>query len=60
MRVPQDSISAALTKDKKRVQEQEVAVHLAWRSTLYVTNFPDSVDDASMRSLFGKVRSYSQ
>lgn len=49
-----DSIPAALTKDKKRVQEQEVAVHPAWKSTLYVTNFPESVDDASMRSLFDK------
>lgn len=53
--VSQDSIPAALTKDKKRVRGQEVAVHLAWKSTLYVTNFPESADDAFMRDLFGTV-----
>ncbi|PCH39752.1 hypothetical protein WOLCODRAFT_136486 [Wolfiporia cocos MD-104 SS10] len=50
--VDRDSVPAALTKDKKRVHEQEVAVHLAWRSTLYVTNFPESADDAYIRDLF--------
>lgn len=46
---------AALTKDKKRLDGEEVAVHLAWKSTLYVTNFPENADDAFMRDLFGKV-----
>ncbi|KAG6833433.1 hypothetical protein H0H87_006799 [Tephrocybe sp. NHM501043] len=41
-----DSVPAALTKDKKQLDGQEVAVHLAWKSTLYVTNFPESADDA--------------
>ncbi|KAK2465199.1 hypothetical protein APHAL10511_002553 [Amanita phalloides] len=49
-----DSVPAALTKDKKRMDGQEVAVHLAWKSTLYVTNFPESYDDAAIRQLFGK------
>ncbi|KAF7365413.1 ATP-dependent DNA helicase PIF1 [Mycena venus] len=49
-----DSVPAALTKDKKRLRDEEVAVHLAWKSTLYVTNFPESADDASMRELFGR------
>ncbi|KAG5646531.1 hypothetical protein DXG03_003298 [Asterophora parasitica] len=49
-----DSISAALTKDKKKVRNEEVAVHLAWKSTLYVTNFPESADDAVIRGLFGR------
>ncbi|KAG6813581.1 hypothetical protein H0H92_009625 [Tricholoma furcatifolium] len=49
-----DSIAAALTKDKKRLREQEIAVHLAWKSTLYVTNFPESADDAVIRDLFGQ------
>jgi RNA recognition motif-containing protein len=44
-----------LTKDKKRISGQEVAVHLAWKSTLYVTNFPEKADDAFMRNLFGQV-----
>ncbi|GJJ09530.1 hypothetical protein Clacol_003753 [Clathrus columnatus] len=47
-----DSIPAALTKDKKRIHDQEIAVHLAWKSTLYVTNFPENMDDSSIRELF--------
>ncbi|CCM02468.1 uncharacterized protein FIBRA_04567 [Fibroporia radiculosa] len=49
-----DSVPAALTKDKKRIGGEEVAVHLAWRSTLYVTNFPEKADDAFVRNLFTK------
>ncbi|KAF9046435.1 hypothetical protein BJ165DRAFT_1471732 [Panaeolus papilionaceus] len=49
-----DAVPAALTKDKKRVDDQEISVHLAWKSTLYVTNFPESTDDAFIRDLFGK------
>lgn len=30
-------------------------MHLAWRSTLYVTNFPEDADDTFIRTLFGKV-----
>ncbi|KAH8104839.1 RNA-binding protein Prp24 [Cristinia sonorae] len=52
--IERDSVPAALTKDKKRIQGQEIAVHLGWRSTLYVTNFPEKTDDESIRSLFGK------
>lgn len=52
----QENIPAALTKDKKRIHGHEIAVHLAWKSTLYVTNFPPSMDDSGMRTLFGKVR----
>ncbi|THH19088.1 hypothetical protein EW146_g2006 [Bondarzewia mesenterica] len=49
-----ESVPAALTKDKKRLHDQEIAVHLAWESTLYVTNFPEKVDDEFIRDLFGK------
>ncbi|KAI0084788.1 hypothetical protein BDY19DRAFT_1077256 [Irpex rosettiformis] len=49
-----DSVPAALTKDKKRIHDEEVVVHLAWQSTLYVTNFPESADDEFIRTLFGK------
>ncbi|TCD69018.1 Splicing factor [Steccherinum ochraceum] len=49
-----DSVPAALTKDKKRVHDQEIAVHLGWKSTLYVTNFPEKADDTFIRDLFGK------
>lgn len=51
-----DSVLAALTKDKKRVGGEEIAVHLAWQSTLYVTNFPEKADDTYIRNLFTKVR----
>lgn len=49
-----DNMPAALTKDKKRIHETEISVHLAWRSTLYVTNFPEKFDDTSIRDLFGQ------
>lgn len=51
----QDSVPAALTKDKKRIREQEIGVNLAWKSTLYVTNFPERTDDRAIKALFGKV-----
>ncbi|KZO99622.1 hypothetical protein CALVIDRAFT_534036 [Calocera viscosa TUFC12733] len=47
-----DSVPAALTKDKKRVNGEEVAVNLAWKSTLFVTNFPEKYDDGAIRELF--------
>ncbi len=53
--VTRDSVPAALTKDKKRVHNHEINVHLSWESTLYVTNFPESADDNSIRKLFGQV-----
>ncbi|KAH9926083.1 RNA-binding protein Prp24 [Amylocystis lapponica] len=49
-----DSVPAALTKDKKRVRGEEIAVHLAWQSTLYITNFPEKADDTFVRNLFAK------
>jgi len=52
----QDSVPSALTKDKKRLFDQEISVHLAWKSTLYVANFPESADDSYIRNLLGKVR----
>lgn len=51
----QESVLPALTKDKKRIDGHEVEVYLAWQSTLYVTNFPPSMDDAAMRKLFSEV-----
>jgi hypothetical protein len=51
----QDMVPAALTRDKKKINEVEIEVSVAWKSTLYVTNFPENSDDASIRELFGKV-----
>ncbi|KAG9075182.1 Splicing factor [Ceratobasidium sp. UAMH 11750] len=47
-----ESVPAALTKDKKRVDEAEINVHLAWKSTLYITNFLEKTDDAEIRRMF--------
>lgn len=53
-----DSVPGALTKDKKRIPEldsdKELEVHLAWRSTLYVTNFEEKTDDKEIREMFGQ------
>lgn len=52
----QNDILAAQTKDKKTLPNgSTIAVHQAWQSTLYVTNFPESADDAWVRELFGQV-----
>ncbi|KAG0143594.1 hypothetical protein CROQUDRAFT_109080 [Cronartium quercuum f. sp. fusiforme G11] len=49
-----DSVLPAQTKDKKKLLNFEVAVTLAWRSTLYVTNFPEEANDEWIRSRFGQ------
>jgi hypothetical protein len=51
----QDSVPAALTKDKKRIGDHEVDVVLLWRATLFVTNFPPASDDEYMRKIFAPV-----
>ncbi|KAB5593411.1 RNA-binding protein [Ceratobasidium theobromae] len=50
--IDRESVPAALTKDKKRINDVEISVHLAWKSTLYITNFLESTDDAEIRKLF--------
>ncbi|CAE6434398.1 unnamed protein product [Rhizoctonia solani] len=47
-----ESVPAALTKDKKRINDAEISVHLAWKSTLYITNFLESTDDTEIRKMF--------
>lgn len=54
---PQDAVLAGLTKDKKQIQGSELTVEKVWQATLYVTNFPESVDDAEMKKFFEPVRS---
>ncbi|KDQ16839.1 hypothetical protein BOTBODRAFT_129777 [Botryobasidium botryosum FD-172 SS1] len=49
-----ESVPGALTRDKKRIDENEISVHMAWQSTLYVTNFPEKSDDAFIREMFGQ------
>ncbi|BGP20599.1 hypothetical protein JCM10213_007133 [Rhodosporidiobolus nylandii] len=47
-----ESVLAAQTKDKKRVNDQELEVYIAWQSCLYVTNFPESFDKEKIEKLF--------
>ncbi|KAH9820103.1 hypothetical protein DFH28DRAFT_1052402 [Melampsora americana] len=49
-----ESVLPAQTKDKKQLLDVEVSVTLAWRSTLYVTNFPEDGNDEWIRSKFGE------
>lgn len=50
----QDNVLAAQTKDKKRINDHEVDVSIAWKSCLYVTNFPESYDKAAVEKLFSQ------
>ncbi|CAE6419623.1 unnamed protein product [Rhizoctonia solani] len=50
--VDRESVPAALTKDKKRINDAEINVHLAWKSTLYITNFLENTDDTEIRKMF--------
>ncbi|GAA6013848.1 hypothetical protein JCM11491_000444 [Sporobolomyces phaffii] len=47
-----ESVLAAQTKDKKRINEAEIEVYIAWQSCLYVTNFPESFDKPAIEKLF--------
>ncbi|BGP27978.1 Splicing factor [Rhodotorula toruloides] len=49
-----ESVLPAQTKDKKRINDEEVEVYIAWQSCLYVTNFPESFDKAAIEQLFSK------
>ncbi|GAA5982729.1 hypothetical protein JCM10908_006763 [Rhodotorula pacifica] len=49
-----DSVLAARTKDKKRVNDVELEVYIAWECCLYVTNYPESYDKAAVEKLFGQ------
>ncbi|GAA5883487.1 hypothetical protein JCM16303_003825 [Sporobolomyces ruberrimus] len=49
-----ESVLAAQTKDKKRINESEIEVYIAWQSCLYVTNFPESFDKPAVEKLFKK------
>lgn len=46
------SVPAALTRDKKSIGESQVHVYQAGQTTLFVTNFPEKMDDTSLRGLF--------
>ncbi|KAK4054023.1 Splicing factor [Microbotryomycetes sp. JL221] len=49
-----ETVLPARTKDKKRIHDQEIDVHVAARACLYVTNFPESYDKAAVEKLFSQ------
>lgn len=51
----QEDAAAALTRDQKRIDGQTVDVEKGSGSTVYVTNFPPTADEAFIRSLFSEV-----
>lgn len=46
------SVPAALTRDKKKIGDSQVHVYQAGQTTLFVTNFPEKMDDTTLRELF--------
>jgi hypothetical protein len=50
-----DAIPTVLEKDRRRFDGAEIHVSMLWRSTLFVTNFPPTADDAALRTLFSQV-----
>ena len=50
-----DDALAALTRDQKSFNGNTIEVQLDAGSTLWVTNFPPTADEAYIRDLFSKV-----
>lgn len=50
-----DDALAALTRDQKSFNGNTIEVQLDAGSTLWVTNFPPTADEAYIRGLFSKV-----
>ncbi|RIA88649.1 hypothetical protein C1645_826059 [Glomus cerebriforme] len=50
-----ESVPAALTKDKKRIGDQEISVYKISERILYVTNFPSSVDIKELFKKYGEI-----
>ncbi|GET53286.1 RNA-binding protein Prp24 [Rhizophagus irregularis DAOM 181602=DAOM 197198] len=52
-----ESVPAALTKDKKRIGDQEICVYRISERILYVTNFPPSIDIEELFKKYGEILS---
>lgn len=50
-----EDVLAAQTRDGKYVEGRPIEVQIGTGSTLYVTNFPPSADEAYIRNLFKDV-----
>uniref|UniRef100_V5ESA2 U4/U6 snRNA-associated-splicing factor PRP24 n=1 Tax=Kalmanozyma brasiliensis (strain GHG001) TaxID=1365824 RepID=V5ESA2_KALBG len=44
--------SSALTRHNKPLTSTMVSIHIGWKCTLFVTNFPEDWDDTSVRDTF--------
>ena len=53
-----DDVPGALALDQKGLDGSVLSITMLWRSTLFVTNFPKSMDDEGIRNLFSQVRPY--
>ena len=51
-----EAVPAALARDRKKLDGNEVSVSMLWRSTLFVTNFSRDTDAPRLRQLFSQVR----
>jgi RNA recognition motif-containing protein len=50
-----ESIPAALARDRRKIDGQEISVSMLWRSTLFITNIPRGTDDPELRKLLSPV-----
>ncbi|GMK58444.1 hypothetical protein CspeluHIS016_0504760 [Cutaneotrichosporon spelunceum] len=49
-----ETVSVALGRDGKKLDGHAIRVSMLWRCTLWVTNFPRSADNDSLKQLFGQ------
>ncbi|CAK9779644.1 hypothetical protein CC85DRAFT_289288 [Cutaneotrichosporon oleaginosum] len=52
--VSADTVPVALARDGKKLDGHVIRVSMLWRCTLWVTNFPRSADNDSLKQLFGQ------
>lgn len=50
-----EDVLAALTKDMKTIEGNQIEVQVGTGTTLFVTNFPPTADEKYIRELFSKV-----
>lgn len=50
-----ETVPVALARDGKKLDGHAIHVSMLWRCTLWVTNFPRSADNDSLKQLFGQV-----
>lgn len=51
-----DDAEAALTRDQKTLEGSTISIRTENQTTVFVTNFPPTADEAYIRDLFSSVR----